>query len=234
MKSHYKILSLLTCSLMFSACQSTTAPSAPASSTVANNSASGQTAIAYFSSTQTGSVLLPNARGADIYRVLIKHDERGYWVQDFYQASRRAQSNPVLLTNPADLNKSAPISMVGDLILYYRNGQVYQRATYSAKHQPIGQSSTYNPEGKLIVQEENRADGSYSGRFWYPENLRLALSFDMNANNQIANAKGWDQQQHPIPSNQCFAEKTLNPQNTQDQCYQLLMQLYQNSATMAD
>jgi len=233
MKSNYKILPILACGLALSACQSTTAPSAPAPTSL-GSAASEQSVIAYFSSMQTGGILLLNGRSADVYRVLIKHDERGYWVQDFYQASHRPQSSPVLLTNPADLNKISPTSVVGDLILYYRNGQVYQRATYNAQHQPTGQATTYNPQGKLIVQEENRADGSYSGRFWYPETLHQALSFEMNSKHQVTMAKGWDQQQHAIPSNQCFAEKTLNPKNQQDQCYQLLMQIYQTSATMAD
>ncbi|WP_111895744.1 hypothetical protein [Acinetobacter sp. MB5] len=231
MKSHYKIFALAGCGLALSACQTTTSTSV---ATTQNPSNADQSVVAYFSSMETGGVLLTNARNADVYRVLIKHDQRGYLVQDFFQASKKPQSSPVLLTNPADLNRVAPTSMVGDLTLYYPNGHVYQRATYSAKHQPIGPASTYNPQGKLVVQEENRADGSYSGRFWYPANLHLALTFEMNANNQVTSAKGWDEQQHAIPSSQCFAENTLNPKNTNDQCYQLLMQLYQASSTMAD
>lgn len=87
MKSNYKILSILACGLALSACQSTTAPSAPAPTSL-GSAASEQSVIAYFSSMQTGGILLLNGRSADVYRVLIKHDERGYWVQDFYQASQ--------------------------------------------------------------------------------------------------------------------------------------------------
>ncbi|WP_151710531.1 hypothetical protein [Acinetobacter brisouii] len=234
MKNHYKVLALLTCGAIVTACQNPASVQPPVTQTPVQSTTNNQNIVAYFSSMQTGGVLLTNAHNADVYRVLIKHDEHGYLVQDFFQASKQPQSSPVLLSNPADLKNVAPTSIIGDLTLYYRNGKVYQQATYNPQHQPIGRATTYTAQGKLIMQEDNRSDGSYSGQFWYPENLHLALSFEMNAKNQVTSAKGWDRQQHAIANSQCFAEKTLNPQNTNDPCYQLLMQLYQNNATLAD
>lgn len=232
MKNHHKVLAALGCGLILSACQSTptSAPTPMTTATVSDNAS----VIAYFSSMQAGGVLLPSAQHADIYRVLIKHDTQGYLVQDFYQSSKKPQSSPVLLTNPADLKSMTPTSIVGDLTLYYRTGQVYQRASYNKQHQPTGQAFTYNMQGKVVVEENNRSDGSYSGRFWYADNLHPALNLEMNTHNQIISAQGWNRHQQAIPNHQCFAEKTLNPQNTQDQCYQLLMQLYQTSSTLSD
>lgn len=183
--------------------------------------------VAYFSPIQFGNEYSPTPLTTGYYRVIKQKNSHGqYLVQDFYIENRHKQSDPFWLDNAQDLHSFDPISIKGKIKLYYPTGEVFFTTQYNAKHQLIGTSQLYNRQGKVLSKDVVYADGSTQSDYWYSPNVpALKVKFDKNWH--VLHAQGWDTHGQAIPENECFAEKSLEPQNQLDPCY-LLMNLLNN------
>lgn len=183
--------------------------------------------IAYFSPVTLGNEYSANPLTTGYYRVLLKKNSHGqYLVQDFYIKSKSKQSDPFWLSQTEDLHSFDPISVTGTLKLYYPTGELFFTTQYNQKQQLIGPSQLFNRKGQLLSKEVTYKDGTVQSDYWYSPNVpALKVKFDKDWH--VLKAQGWNTHGQAIPENECFSEKSLEPQNQLDPCY-LLMNLLNN------
>lgn len=190
--------------------------------------------IAYFSPIQFGNEYSAKPLTTGYYRVLLNKNAQGqYLVQDFYTQTRTKQSAPFWLSDAKDLHSFSPISVTGELKLFYATGEVYFTTHYDQQQELIGPSQLLNRKGQMLTQEIIYADGSIQSDYWYSSNVP-ALKLKHDAEFNVLNAQGWDTEGKAIPASECFAEKTLEPKNQLDSCYLIMNLLNERDQTLAE
>lgn len=116
-------------------------------------------ASTYYFDKDWKSVPAPVEKG--FYRTLIKETPDSFLIQDFYQASGKKQSDPILLKNSADLIEGAPNSIEGQLVLWHENGQKDLDVLYKEGKEQGLLSSWYENGNKQI--ERNYLNGKEQG-----------------------------------------------------------------------
>ncbi|TCM67338.1 hypothetical protein EC844_109110 [Acinetobacter calcoaceticus] len=179
--------------------------------------------IAYFSAPIKGnSELVSQAVAHGYYRILIKEDKNGYLIQDFYQDNNRKQTDPIYVTDPADLTKSGPETLLGKLKQYYPSGKLYSVAQFTDQYEFI-HYKTYFENGNLQTKFDHFHDTSYQ-TYWYP-NQKLALKIKLKDYEQVLSASGWKADGTRIAAEHCFKQKKVNIKDSTDQCLALLQKL---------
>lgn len=184
--------------------------------------------IAYFSARQNGKTTHINtADPQGIYRVLISKSSEGYLVQDFFQANHQAQSSPVLLTDAEDLDRFQVQSAVGEILLYNRNGQRFNKQVYDKDHDVIYVAG-YSLHGQILLEQEvNPEDGITHTKLWH-SNGTLAFELQSNSDMQLIDSQAWRRNGKAFNSKTCFNDRSLDFSSAAiDPCVLQLKSLYQ-------
>lgn len=168
-----------------------------------------QNIVAYFAERSNGNSLVkvPDPKG--IYRILLSKTQDGYLVQDFFQDSHKPQSSPVLVKDVQDLERFQVETAVGEILLYNRNGQRFQKQVYDQQHN-LSYLAGYSLNDKLLFESSINADTHLiTSKIWHSNG---ALAFDLTTTNEqtIQDYKAWLRNGKPLEAPLCFMDRSIN------------------------
>lgn len=124
----------------------------------------------------------PTAVIGGFYRKLLKTEDKGFLVQDFYQNSDHKQSDPIHLQNEADLVEGAPKSIQGQLVLWHDNGQKSMEAFY--KNGEIqGLLTSWYENGNKEIEQYYVNDKENGPATYWDEQGQKKLTFNFKDGN---------------------------------------------------
>lgn len=152
------------------------------------------------------------------FRKLLGRDKDGrFLVQDFYQNSRKKQSDPFWIKAPQGLNSFDSKYVDGEVVGYFENGKISFKST-SQDQRLVGKTETYYSNGQLGLQEEYSDDQPIVQKVWYEDGKPAAeLKLSPSEDYSILDSKVWDQQGNLIQDEQ-------RAQEILDELYQKLNQ----------
>ncbi|MDQ8953540.1 hypothetical protein RFH42_11265 [Acinetobacter rudis] len=204
-----RILKQLCCSILIGLSVSSMAAEVSISKDQSQNAVQATNIITFFSARQHGQTLsTPTADPQGIYRVLISKSNEGYLVQDFFQANHQAQSSPVLLTDNKDLDRFQVESAVGEIRLYNRQGQYFNKQIYNKDHR-ITYLAGYSLEGKLLLEQiVNLENETINTKIWHSNGV-LAFDLTSTTSMHLIDYKAQRRNGQAFNPQTCFMERSI-------------------------
>lgn len=196
--------SLISLSLLFTACSSVPTQSTALQSNIKQQLSTQQPIVAYFSQTPNeqdcgcASTIDPTYSLKPIkdgyYRTLLGRDQAGrFLVQDFYQEGQKPQSSPIWIKDPIGLFSFENKYVSGPVTLYFRNGKVSYQGTLEDGEE-VGKSQSFYSNGQLGMENEVSNGESTIQKLWYANGAKAAEIFiSEDSSIQVSDAKVWTQ-----------------------------------------